>query len=120
MSGVQAGKFITFATSFDFSSYISLCGIGGAGALLSAQVAIHNLHMSCISLDLPAIAPIALENLSKMGVSDKVEFISRDFLLDPFPEADVITMVNILNGASLAEKKLCSAKPFMHCQAEDN
>ena len=45
MGGVQAGNFITFATRFDFSEYSTLCDIGGAGAQLSAQVAIQNPHM---------------------------------------------------------------------------
>ncbi|MEA3462200.1 MAG: methyltransferase dimerization domain-containing protein, partial [Bacteroidota bacterium] len=58
MSGIQMGNFITFATQLDFSSYTSLCDIGGAGAHLSAHVAIHNTHMNCISFDLPPVSPI--------------------------------------------------------------
>jgi precorrin-6B methylase 2 len=112
MSGVQTGNFITFATKFDFSKYNTLCDVGGAGAQLSAHVAIHNPHMRCVSLDLPQVNPIALENVSKMGVADKVEVISRDFFVDPIPQADVITMGNILHGQSLAEKKLLINKAY--------
>src|SRR5690606_16979036 len=39
MGGVQMGNFIAFAKQFDFSDYKTLCDIGGAGGLLSAQVA---------------------------------------------------------------------------------
>ena len=96
MGGIQTGNFITFATKFDFSGYQSLCDIGGAGAQLSAHVVSHNPHMKCTSFDLPPVSPIALENISKMGLADKVNVKSGDFFTDAFPRADVITMGNIL------------------------
>lgn len=112
MSGAQTGNFITFATQFDFSAYNTLCDIGGAGAQLSAHVAIHNPHMSCISVDLPPVSPIALENVSKMGVADKVEIESGDFFHDSFPKADIITMGNILHDWGTADKKMLISKAY--------
>jgi len=112
MSGAQAGNFNTFATEFDFSSYHTLCDIGGAGAQLSAQVVIHNPHMNCISFDLPPVSPIALENVSKMGVADKVEIRSGDFFVDSFPAADVITMGNILHDWGMENKKMLIRKAY--------
>ncbi|MEN8227452.1 MAG: methyltransferase [Bacteroidota bacterium] len=112
MSGAQVGNFITFATQFDFSGYRTLCDIGGAGAQLSAHVAIHNPHMRCISFDLSPVTPIALENISKMGVADKVEVKSGDFFTDTLPKADVITMGNILHDWGTADKKMLIGKAF--------
>jgi hypothetical protein len=112
MSGVNTGNFIAFATNFDFSGYHTLCDIGGAGALLSAHVTVHNPHMKCISFDLPPVSPIALENMSKMGLADKVEIRSGDFFTDPFPRADVITMGNILHDWGTADKKKLIAKAY--------
>jgi precorrin-6B methylase 2 len=112
MSGAQAGNFITFATQFDFSSYNTLCDIGGAGAHLSAQVAINNPHVNCISFDLPPVSPIALENLSLMGVANKVKIVSGDFFQDAFPKADVITMGNILHDWGTDQKKLLIGKAY--------
>jgi hypothetical protein len=106
MGGIQTGNFVTFATRFDFSGYHTLCDIGGAGALLSAHVAVHNPHMSCISFDLPAVAPIAAENISKMGLAEDVKIHSGDFFNDPFPKADVITMGNILHDWGMKDKKM--------------
>ena len=106
MSGAQAGNFIAFSTQFDFSTYSTLCDIGGAGAQLSAQVVSHNPHMKCISFDLPPVGPIAMENVSKMGVADKVEIRSGDFFKESFPKADVITMGNILHGLGATDKKM--------------
>jgi len=105
MSGIQAGNFRKLATDFDFSGYRSLCDLGGAGAHLSIQVAAQNPFMICLSYDLPAVGPIALENVSKMGMAERVKVQSGDFFVDPVPSADVITMGNILHGFGLEDKK---------------
>jgi len=112
MGGIQTGNFITFARKFDFSGYKTLCDIGGAGAQLSAQVATHNPHMKCISFDLPQVSPIALENISKMGLASRVKIQSGDFFADPFPKADVITMGNILHDWGTKDKKRLISKAF--------
>jgi len=112
MGGVQTGNFIAFATGFDFSGYKTLCDIGGSGAQLSAHVASHNPHMKCISFDLPPVGPIALENISKMGMADKVEVRSGDFFTDSFPNADVITMGNILHDWGTTDKKNLIGKAY--------
>jgi hypothetical protein len=112
MSGIQTGNFITFATQFDFSDYETLTDLGGAGAQLSAHVAIQNPHMRCISFDLPPVSPIALENVSIMGVADKVEVRSGDFFVDAVPPADVITMGNILHGQGTEDKKKLIGKAY--------
>lgn len=112
MSGGQTGSFVTFAHQFDFSDYRTLCDVGGAGAQLSAHVVTHNPHMRCISFDLPAVTPIAIENVSKMGVANKVDVVSGDFYEDPIPKADVITMGNVLQGVGLGDKKMLIGKAF--------
>jgi precorrin-6B methylase 2 len=112
MSGIQTGNFITFAREFDFSGYTTLSDIGGAGAMLSAQVASHNPHMRCISFDLPQVCPIALENVSKMGLASRVKVKSGDFFVDPFPKADVITMGNILHDWGIKDKQRLISKAY--------
>lgn len=112
MGGAQSGSFIAFARGFDFSGYHTMCDIGGAGAQLSAQVVLNNPHMKCISFDLPPVNPIALENLSKMGLADKVEIRSGDFFTEPFPSADIITMGNILHDWGTADKKKLIGKAY--------
>jgi len=68
--------------------------------------------MSCISFDLSPVAPIALENVSKMGVADRVEIVSGDFFHDSFPEADIITMGNILHDWGTTDKKMLISKAY--------
>jgi hypothetical protein len=112
MGGIQTGNFVTFARNFDFSGYKTLCDIGGAGALLSAHVAAHNQHMDCTSFDLPPVCPIALENVSKMGLASRVRIRPGDFFTDAFPKADVITMGNILHDWGIKDKKLLISKAY--------
>jgi len=112
MGGIQTGNFIKFAKEFDFSGYKTLCDIGGAGALLSAHVAANNPHMKCISFDLPPVSPIALENVSKMGLATRVEVRSGDFFSEPFPKADIITMGNILHDWGTDDKMKLISKAY--------
>ncbi|HKK40871.1 MAG TPA: methyltransferase [Bacteroidales bacterium] len=105
MSGIQADNFRIFANKFDFSSYRTLCDLGGAGAQLSVRVASQNPHMICVSYDLPPVSPIALENVSKMGMAERVKVQSGDFFTDTIPSADVIVMGNILHGFGLEDKR---------------
>ena len=112
MSGAQTGNFVTFAHQFDFSDYKTLCDVGGAGAQLSAHVVTHNPHMNCITFDLPPVSPIATENVSKMGVANKVKVVSGDYYEDPLPRADVITMGNILHDMGLSDKKMLISKAY--------
>jgi hypothetical protein len=112
MSGIQIGNFVKFATEFDFSRYNTLCDIGGALAVLSAQVATHNPHMKCTSFDLAPVAPIALENLSKLGLASRVKIHTGDFFKDSFPKADIITMGNILHDWGIRDKKMLIRKAY--------
>lgn len=112
MTGVQMGNFIAFGKQFDFSNYKTLCDIGGSGGALSAQVVLNNKHMQCTSFDLPAVEPIAKENLKNMGLTGKVTTTSGDFFTDEFPKADVITMGNILHDWGKEEKKILIKKAY--------
>ena len=67
MSGVSAGNFKTFSQKFDFAKYKTLCDVGGATGQLSCMVAAANPHMSCISFDLPKVAPIATRKIEQAG-----------------------------------------------------
>ena len=112
MSGISAGNFIALANAFDFSSYKTLCDIGGAAGILSVQVAKHQPHMSCTTLDLPEVAPIADETIAQHGLSDRVKTGVVDFFTDEFPKADVITMGMILHDWNLENKKMLIKKAY--------
>lgn len=112
MGGVQMGNFIAFANKFNFNGFDTLCDIGGAGALLSAQVSINNPNVKCTSFDLPPVSDIARINLENMGLQNRVSIESGDFFNDEFPKADVITMGNILHDWGLKDKKMLIKKAY--------
>lgn len=112
MGGVQAGNFIKLSHDFDFSNYNTLCDVGGSGANLSIHIAKNNDHMKCISFDLPPVGPIANENISSLGLNDRIEVASGDFFTDDLPKADVITMGNILHDWGVEDKLMLMKKAY--------
>lgn len=105
MAAVQAGAFQALAESFDFSPYTTVCDVGGASGALSIQLARHYGHLRCITLDLPAVEPVARRRIQAAGLEQRVEARSLDFWREPIPGADVITMGNILHDWGLRDKK---------------
>lgn len=112
MTGIQVGNFIAFANKFDFSNYKTLCDIGGSGAMLSIQVALHNPHITCNSFDLPPVEAVALDNITQFHLSDRIKTTNGDFFKDTFPKADVIVMGNILHDWSEEKKLILIKKAF--------
>jgi hypothetical protein len=112
MGGVQMGNFMAFAHKFDFNGYSTLCDIGGAGALLSAQVAMNNKNMICVSYDLPPVSALARVNIKNMGLDKKVIIQSGDFFEEELPKADVITLGNVLHDWGLEDKKMLIKKAY--------
>lgn len=112
MTGVQMGNFALFAQTFDFSNRKTLADIGGSGAMLSIMVAKHQPHMSCVSYDLPPVAPIAQENINAFGVAERVKTGALDFFKDNFATADVIVMGNILHDWDEQQKLMLMKKAY--------
>ncbi len=112
MSGIQTGNFVAFAKGFDFSNYETHCDLGGSGGHLSAHIARNNPHMKCMSIDLPPVAPIASDIIESMGLSDRVSIAAGDFFTDELPNADVITMGNVLHDWGPADKKRLIKRVF--------
>lgn len=112
MSGISIGNFVALAQKFDFSRYKTLCDIGGAAGVLSVQVARHHKNITCTSLDLPPVAPVANEYIAANGMSDRVKTGNVDFFKDEFPKADVITMGMILHDWDLPNKIMLIQKAY--------
>jgi len=104
MSGISAGNFHALAEKFDFSNYQTLLDVGGATGQLSLIVAGRHPHLRCTTFDLPPVEPIAKKKIDASGLADRVTTASGDFLTDPLPTADVITMGMILHDWNLERK----------------
>jgi 2-polyprenyl-3-methyl-5-hydroxy-6-metoxy-1,4-benzoquinol methylase len=105
MRGISAPNFQALADRVDFTKYRTLCDVGGATGILSTLVAKRHPHMRCTSFDLPQVEPIAKRWIARDGVADRVTTASGDFLKDPLPRADVITMGMILHDWNLEKKQ---------------
>jgi hypothetical protein len=112
MNGIQMGNFMAFSQVFDFSKAKTLVDVGGSGAMLSLMVAKHQEHMSCISWDLPAVAPIANENIQKFQFQERVKTANGDFFKDPLPTADMLVMGNILHDWDEETKLMLMKKAY--------
>lgn len=112
MSGIQMGAFMALAQKFDFSNATTLVDIGGSAGLLSLMVAKHQPHMTCVSWDLPAVAPVANETIQQFQLQDRVKTANGDFFKDQFPNADIVTMGNILHDWDEATKLMLMKKAY--------
>ena len=112
MSGIQMGNFMAFAQNFDFSKYKTLTDIGGSAGLLSVMVAKHQAHMTCTTVDLPPVEPIALETIQKFQLTERVKTQIGDFFSDTFPPSDIVTMGNILHDWDEEKKIMLMKKAF--------
>lgn len=103
---------LTCAKRFPFERYRRLCDVGCADGLLSRIVAAAHPHLQCVSFDLPAVTEIARRKLTAEGLGERVQACAGDFLADPLPAADVITMGQILHDWNLDRKQQLVAKAY--------
>lgn len=112
MTGFQAGNFILLADKFDFSKYKTVSDIGGALGLLSRIVAERHPHLSLTTFDLPPVAPQAQKWIDSAGLTERITVAAGDFFVDDLPQADVITMGNVLHDWNLEQKKTLIRKAY--------
>lgn len=105
MQGISLANFQALAEKVDFSKYETVCDVGGATGQLCRVLAARHPHLRCTTFDLPVVAPIAERAIAAAGLADRVTVASGDFLADPLPRADVITMGLILHDWNLERKK---------------
>lgn len=111
MSSLQVGNFSELGSRFDFSKYKTVLDVGGANAQLSRSLLARHPHLSFVSFDLPAVAPIAQREVSKAGAT-RIEVVSGDFFVDALPRADVVVMGNILHDWNEADKRKLIQKAY--------
>ncbi len=118
MAGISAGNSHALAETFDFSGYQTVCDVGGANAQLSIILAERHPHLKCTSFDLPIVEPIAKRNIDAAGLADRIGVASGDFLADPLPQAEVITMGMILHDWNWTGSFNSFAGPTRPCHPE--
>jgi hypothetical protein len=61
---------------------------------------------------LKQVEPLAKEKIAQFNLSDRIKFQANNFLEDPIPGAEIITMGNILHGMNEDNKKALIKKVF--------
>ena len=112
MDSSSRRNFELLAERFPFERYARLCDVGGADGLLTRIVAAAHTELRCVSFDLPGVTEIARRKLADHGFGDRVCAVAGDFLVDPLPAADVITMGMILHDWNLERKQQLIAKAY--------
>jgi len=112
MTGFQAANFQLLGEKFNFKHYKTVTDMGGALALLSRIIAGQHPHLSLNSFDLPPVEPLAQKYIDDAGLTERINAVSGDFFTDDYPNADVITMGNILHDWNLEKKKILIKKAY--------
>jgi ubiquinone/menaquinone biosynthesis C-methylase UbiE len=112
MDASSRRNFELLAHRFPFENHRRLCDVGGADGLLSRIVAAAHPHLQCVSFDLPEVTAIARRKIESAGLGDRVSAVAGNFLADPLPGADVITMGMILHDWNLERKQQLIAKAY--------
>ena len=112
MSGIQGGNFMTLVKKFNFSNYKTLTDVGGADGFLSAMITMHHPNIECTTFDLPPVAPVVKRKLDRMKITSRVKIASGDFMKDPIPPAEIMTMGNILHGVNEETKLMLFKKVY--------
>jgi hypothetical protein len=112
MGALSTANFQVFAERFDFHGTRTLADIGGGAGELVRVVAARHEQMSCVTLDLPPITAIAERRIHSDDLFPRVRAQPIDFLTEPFPRADVITLSMVLRRWNLRTKRLLIAKAY--------
>jgi O-methyltransferase. len=112
MSGIQGGNFMALVNKFDFGKYKTLADIGGADGFLSCMIAKKYPGITCTTFDLPPVAQLAKNKIDKFQLAGRIKVASGDFIKDPIPSAEIITMGNILHGINEETKMLVIKKVY--------
>lgn len=86
--------------------------VGCAEGALPAQVALAHPDVAVAGFDLPQVEPAFHEYVAARGLAGRVAFHAGDFLHDPLPPADVLSMGHILHDWDLGTKLMLLDKAY--------
>jgi len=112
MTGVSHASNSMIAQVFPWKNYQTFVDIGTAQGDLAAQIALANPHLRGQGFDLPEVAPVFQQHAERLGIADRLTFVSGDFFKHDLPKADVVLMGHILHDWDLPTKKMLIRKAF--------
>src|SRR5262249_36651093 len=112
MTGISHGANLAIARAFPWKNYKTYVDVGTAQGDLAAQIGLAHPHLKGQGFDLPAVAPVFEEYVSRLGVADRLTFAPGSFFEQDVPRADVVLMGHILHDWDLPTKKMLIGKAF--------
>jgi precorrin-6B methylase 2 len=103
LSGRAKNVAPVLAAKVPLQSAKTLLDIGGGTGIYSIGFVKANPSLRAIVLDRPEVLKTAERFVADFGVADRVELLSGDMFADPYPQADVILLSNILHDWDVAE-----------------
>jgi acetylserotonin O-methyltransferase len=88
------------AAAFDLTGFDRVVDLGGATGHLAIEICRTYPNVRAAVFDLPDVAYVAREYISRSGMADRIEFIAGDFFKDSLPEADLFTVGRVLHDWS--------------------
>ena len=89
--GLGAGR--RFVRHVDMSSRRKMLDIGGGSGCYSIVAAQTHPQLHAAVFDLPPVAEVAREFISRHGVAERVTTVGGDFTRDPFPQGNDIAIM---------------------------
>ncbi len=83
--------------AFDLSRFRKLIDLGGGTGHLALAACQRYPNLRALVFDLPAVLPMAQEQIQASAVAGRVETIAGDFFTDALPEADLFSVGRILH-----------------------
>ena len=112
MTGLSRNANTAIARQFPWSRYKTFADVGTAQGDLAVQIALENPHLEGIGYDLAEVAPIFEDYVEQNGLNGRLRFQTGDFMKDPLPRVDAITMGHILHDWGLDVKKMLIGKSY--------
>jgi hypothetical protein len=112
MTGLSMGASIAIAQKFPWDKYKTVVDVGGAQGGLLVQLCLAHQHLRGTNFDLDVVGPIFDEYVAVNGLSERLKFQPGNFIDQPLPGADVITMGHILHDWDLEQKRMLLDKAY--------
>jgi acetylserotonin N-methyltransferase len=86
--------------AFDLGRFERMVDLGGATGHLVIAACQRYPNLLAVVFDLPAVIPLAQEQIADARLSDRIDIVAGDFFVDPLPKGDLYAVGRILHDWS--------------------
>ncbi len=101
--GFALGQALARALAPDLVRQRRVLDVAGGSGIYAAILAATHPHLEVVVLEQPPVDALARRELERHGLGDRARVVAGDMFRDPWPEADVILLSNVLHDWDLPE-----------------